>query len=95
MTLKETYFQVLSKIKLKNPNAYFIAVSRTIPKGVIIERRISLAPSYTLLKDYHNFKVNWEQYTEIYKEEIKGSKFAQKDLKAIKELSEKEDGRRD
>lgn len=89
--LKETCFSCLDKIRKENPNARFIAVSRTIPKGVIIDRWMSLAPSYYLLNEYKNLKLNQEQYIEIFKEEIGNSKQAQKDMKVIKALSEKGD----
>lgn len=88
--LKETYFSALKKIQAENTDAHFIAVSRVVPKGCIIDRWLALAPSYSLLKDYQNFKVNWEQYTEIFKEEMKYP-VSQKQMRDIKMLAEKED----
>lgn len=89
--LKETYFQILPKIKAKNPNAYYIAVSRKISDKVTVnEHCMALAPSSKLFGDYYTHKIDWEEYTRRFLQEMKNSK-VQAEIKRIKEMAETRD----
>jgi uncharacterized protein YeaO (DUF488 family) len=89
--LKETNFPILSKIKAKNPNAYFVAVSRKISDKVTVhEHCMALAPSYRLFGDYFTHKITEEEYTRIFHEEMKSDK-AQDAMTRIKEMAETRD----
>lgn len=89
--LKETYFQILPKIKAKNPNAYYIAVSRKISDKVTVnEHCMALAPSYKLFGDYYTHKIDWDEYTRRFNEEMK-SETAKREMKRIKEMAESRD----
>jgi uncharacterized protein YeaO (DUF488 family) len=89
--LKETNFQNLPKIKVKNPNAYFIAVSRKISDKVTVhEHCMALAPSYKLFGDYFTHKITEDEYTKRFHEEMKSEK-AQHAMKRIKVMAETRD----
>jgi hypothetical protein len=88
--LKETYFAMLEKTRKENPNAYFIAVSRSIPKGCIIERWTSLAPCWNLLNDYKR-GLSWEEYTERFETQIMNDSQALRDMGMIKAMSKIDD----
>ena len=52
----------------KLPNA--ISIARSAPPGFKGEQMQMLAPSYKLLKDYKNFKITNETYTEEFNEQL-------------------------
>jgi uncharacterized protein YeaO (DUF488 family) len=89
--IKETYFGVLKMMMEKNPEAKFIAVSRSVPKGVMIERWMALAPSYGLLNDYKRGTVDWDVYTQRFTYQMKNDQLAQKQIQEIRQLAQDQD----
>ncbi len=66
-------------------NEINIAVTRTA-KSV-------LSPSWTLLNDYKNGTIDWEEYTRRFKREMLSNPQALEELKRIKELAKTKDVR--
>jgi uncharacterized protein YeaO (DUF488 family) len=89
--IKETYFGILKMEIEKNPEAKFIAVSRSIPKGIMIERWMALAPSYGLLNDYKRKTIDWDVYTQRFTYQMRNDPLAQTQIKEIKQLAQDQD----
>jgi uncharacterized protein YeaO (DUF488 family) len=85
----------LEKTRLENPNALFIAVSRTVPKGRIdINRTVPpyiLSPSTQLLNDYKNNMISWEEYERKFRVQMNLSSDAQRKMRIVKKLSAEQD----
>ncbi len=60
--LKETYIARMKEMAAKNPEAVFIVVTRSVGHA--------LSPSWGLLHDYKNGRINWAQYTERFIREM-------------------------
>ena len=90
--LKQTYLTKLAVTREKYPDAKFVVVTRTA--------RSILAPSVKLLSDYKEAERrlgdrwkawNLTDYEARYREEIKNSPDALKEIKRIKAISDKKD----
>jgi uncharacterized protein YeaO (DUF488 family) len=88
--LKETYIAKVAQIKSQNPNAIFIAVTRTSPRFKYSKWLRSLAPSSPLLQAYRNGLVKWDNYVGLYKNEMNNEE-AHADMLCIKELAKEND----
>jgi len=60
--LKETYLAKIKPIAKENPDAAFIVVTRSAGH--------SLSPSWKLLNDYKDGRIDWAQYTERFRREM-------------------------
>lgn len=60
--LRETYLGKMKEMAEKNPEAIFIVVTRS--SGHV------LSPSWKLLNDYKDGRIDWAQYTERFKGEM-------------------------
>jgi hypothetical protein len=80
--LKETYLAKMKEISVKNPDAAFTVVTRS--------SRHLLSPSWNLLNDYKDGRIDWVQYTERFKREM-DSDPCRKEMKRIWDLSQTKD----
>ncbi len=80
--LKETYLARMKQIAKENPYAAFIVVTRSA--GHL------LSPSWKLLKDYKEGRIDWVQYTERFKREMNCDPCIA-EMKRIWDLSQKKD----
>jgi hypothetical protein len=79
--LKETYLAKMKKIAKEN-NAAFIVVTRRA--GHV------LSPSWKLLNDYKDGRIDWAQYTERFRHEMECDP-CRKEMKRIWDLSQSKD----
>lgn len=80
--LKETYIAKMKEMAAKNPEAVFIVVTRSA--GHV------LSPSWKLLNDYKNKKIDWNGYTLRFKAEI-ATVECREEFKRIWDLAQKKD----
>jgi len=81
--LKETYLAILSKMREKHPDAYFIVVTRTAASP--------LSPSWELLNKAKADKWGFKKYREYFISEIESNRTAREAMKYIKEISKRQD----
>jgi len=80
--LKETYLAKMKQIAKENPDAAFIVVTRSA--GHV------LSPSWNLLNDYKDGRIDWAQYTERFRHEMDCDSCIA-EMKRIWELSQMKD----
>lgn len=80
--LKETYLARMKQIARDNPDAAFIVVTRSA--GHV------LSPSWKLLNDYKERRIDWAQYTERFRCEM-DCDLCREEMKRIRDLSQKKD----
>ena len=76
--LKETYLARMKQTGKENPDAAFIVVTRSA--GHL------LSPSWKLLNDYKDGRIDWAQYTERFRREM-DCDMCRKEMKRIWDLS--------
>src|SRR4030067_2105383 len=76
--LKETYLARMKQTGKENPDAMFIVVTRSA--GHL------LSPSWKLLNDYKDGRIDWAQYTERFRREM-DCDMCRKEMKRIWDLS--------
>jgi len=80
--LKETYLAKMKQIAKENPDAAFIVVTRRA--GHL------LSPSWKLLNDYKDGRIDWAQYTERFMREMDCDP-CRAEMKRIWDLSQTKD----
>jgi hypothetical protein len=80
--LKETYLAKMKQIAKENPDAVFIIVTRRT--GHL------LSPSWNLLNDYKDGRIDWAQYTERFRREMDFD-LCREEMKRIWDLSHTKD----
>ena len=80
--LKETYIAKMKEMAAKNPEAVFIVVTRSA--GHV------LSPSWKLLNDYKDGKIDWNRYTLRFRAEMATAE-CREEMKRIWDLSQKKD----
>jgi uncharacterized protein YeaO (DUF488 family) len=80
--LKETYIAKMKEMAAKNPEAVFIVVTRSA--GHV------LSPSWKLLRDYKDGKIDWNRYTLRVRAEMADAE-CREEIKRIWDLSQKKD----
>lgn len=80
--LKETYIARMKEMAAKNPEAVFIVVTRSA--GHV------LSPSWKLLNDYKDGRIDWNRYTLRFKAEMAAAE-CREEMKRIWDLSQKKD----
>jgi len=77
--LKETYLARMKQTAKENPDAAFMVVTRSA--GHV------LSPSWKLLNDYKDERIDWAQYTERFRREM-DCDICRKEMKRIWDLSQ-------
>jgi hypothetical protein len=80
--LKETYIAKMKETAAKNPEAVFIVVTRSA--GHV------LSPSWKLLNDYKDGRIDWNRYTLRFRAEMAAAE-CREEMKRIWDLSQKKD----
>jgi len=80
--LKETYLARMKQTSKENPDAAFIVVTRSA--GHV------LSPSWNLLNDYKDGRIDWAQYIERFRCEMESDSCIA-EMKRIWDLSQKRD----
>lgn len=80
--LKETYIAKMKEMKKNNPDAAFIVVTRSA--GHV------LSPSWKLLNDYKDGRIDWNRYTLRFREEMAAAE-CREEMKRIWDLAQKKD----
>jgi len=80
--LKETYLAKMKQTAKENPDAAFVVVTRSA--GHV------LSPSWKLLNDYKEGRIDWAQYTERFRCEMERDPFIA-EIKRIWDLSQTKD----
>jgi uncharacterized protein YeaO (DUF488 family) len=73
----------------------YLANMKNLPKGVatiVVTRRTGhiLSPSWNLLSDYKDGKINWEQYVRRFNKEM-DNEVCRKEMRKIKVMAETQD----
>jgi len=80
--LKETYIAKMKEMAAKNPEAVFIVVTRSAGHA--------LSPSWKLLNDYKDGKIDWNRYTLRFRAEMATAE-CREEMKRIWDLSQKKE----
>ncbi len=80
--LKETYLAKMKQTAKENPDAAFIVVTRSA--------KHMLSPSWNLLNDYKDGRIDWAQYTERFRREMDCDS-CMAEMKRIWDLSQTKD----